>query len=155
MRPTTPYPRFHLALPVTDLDATRAFYEKVLGCRPGRSDARWVDLDFFGHQLVLHLVDPQDHPSARDQLASNAVDQHAVPASHYGPILGWDEFQSLADQLRAAQVSFIIEPTVRFAGKAGEQATMFFADPSGNAIEMKAFRDINQLFATDLDADPD
>lgn len=148
--PTTPYPRFHLALPVTDLDATRAFYESVLGCRPGRSDTRWVDLDFFGHQLVLHLVDPEDHPTA----ASNAVDGHAVPASHYGPILGWDEFDSLAERLRAAAVDFIIEPYVRFAGKAGEQATMFFADPSGNAIEVKAFRDINQLFASDLEADP-
>lgn len=145
--PTTPYPRFHLALPVTDLDATLSFYTELLGCATGRSDQRWVDLDFFGHQLVLHVVEADQHPAS----ASNAVDGHAVPASHFGPILAWEEFEALTERLRGAGVTFVIEPYLRFEGLKGEQATMFIADPSGNHLEFKAFRHIESLFATDLD----
>jgi len=142
-----PVPRFHLALPVTDLEQTRVFYQQVLGCSPGREAARWVDLDFFGHQLVLHLVEPQDHPAA----ATNPVDGHAVPAGHFGPILEWDDWEALAERLRARDVEFVIEPYLRFEGKAGEQGTFFIKDPSGNHLEFKTFRDISMLFATDLD----
>lgn len=145
--PTTPFPRFHLALPVTDLDQTLNFYTELLGCATGRSSSRWVDLDFFGHQLVLHQVAPEEHPAA----AHNAVDGHDVPASHFGPILDWDAFQALAERLRGAGVGFVIEPYLRFEGKKGEQATMFIADPSGNHLEFKAFRQIESLFASDLD----
>ncbi len=143
--PTTPYPRFHLALPVTDLDQTLSFYTETLGCATGRSATQWVDLDFYGHQLVLHLVDKANHPASQ----TNPVDGHAVPASHFGPILQWDEFEGLARRLRDKEVQFIIEPYVRFAGRRGEQATMFVADPSGNHLEFKAFRDIGMLFATE------
>ncbi len=148
--PTTPYPRFHLALPVTDLDATLAFYTDRLGCSTGRRSDQWVDLDFFGHQLVLHRVDAEHHPAAQ----TNPVDGHEVPASHFGPILEWDDFEQLAERLRSAGSDFVIEPYVRFAGRKGEQATLFIADPSGNHLEFKAFRDIQMLFATDLDAYP-
>lgn len=145
------YPRFHLALPVTDLDDTLRFYTEILGCATGRSSERWVDLDFFGHQLVLHQVEPQDHPAT----ATNAVDGHAVPASHFGPVLDWDDFHVMAERLRSAGVGFVIEPYLRFEGCKGEQATMFIADPSGNHLEFKAFKDIGMLFATDLaDARP-
>ena len=142
-----PMPRFHLALPVTDLNETRVFYEQVLGCSPGREAKRWVDLDFFGHQLVLHLVEPEDHPA----VATNAVDSHAVPAGHFGPILDWSDWEALAERLRARGVEFAIEPYLRFKGKAGEQGTFFVKDPSGNHLEFKTFRDISMLFATDLD----
>jgi len=140
-------PRFHLALPVTDLAETRVFYEKVLGCAPGRESERWLDLDFHGHQLVLHQVEPGDHPAA----ATNAVDGHNVPAGHFGPILEWSDWEALADRLRRGGVEFVIEPYVRFRGKAGEQGTFFVQDPSGNHLEFKTFRDISMLFATDLD----
>lgn len=143
------YPRFHLALPVTDLDETVRFYTQVLGCGTGRSAGRWVDLDFFGHQLVLHKVAPEEHPSA----ASNPVDGHAVPASHFGPVLDWDDFQAMAERLRAAGIDFVIEPYLRFEGRRGEQATMFIADPSGNHLEFKSFKDIGMLFATDLESE--
>ncbi len=145
MSPYSSLSPFHLALPVTDLDQTLRFYTEVLGCATGRRSERWVDLDFFGHQLVLHLVEPEDHPAS----ATNSVDGHAVPASHFGPILGWEAFHVLADNLRRADVSFVIEPNIRFQGRAGEQATMFIADPSRNHLEFKAFRDIKMLFATD------
>ena len=147
--PTTPFPRFHLALPVTDLDETFAFYRDVLECPVGRSDTRWVDLDFFGHQLVLHMVEPEDHPN----MATNEVDAHSVPAGHFGPILEWDAFHAMAERFKAHGVEFVIEPYIRFEGKRGEQATMFVKDPSNNHLEFKAFRDINMLFATELDAD--
>ncbi|MEN1728904.1 MAG: VOC family protein [Pseudomonadota bacterium] len=147
-QPTTPYPRFHLALPVLDLDETLAFYVDLLGCPTGRSSAQWVDLDFYGHQLVLHQVDPEQHPSVQ----RNAVDGHEVPASHFGPILEWTEFEALAARFQAAGKEFVIEPNVRFAGRKGEQATMFIADPSGNHLEFKAFRNLEALFAADLDA---
>ncbi len=139
---------FHLALPVTDLDATRAFYTDLLGCPTGRESSRWVDLDFFGHQLVLHLVEPEDHPAS----ASNAVDGHDVPAGHFGPVLDWDDWERLAERMRERGVGFLIDPYVRFEGKAGEQGTFFVRDPSGNALEFKTFRDISTLFSTDLDA---
>lgn len=148
--PTTPFPRFHLALPVTDLDQTLAFYTELLGCATGRSCEQWVDLDFFGHQLVLHQVAPRMHPAA----ATNSVDGHAVPTSHFGPILGWEDFHALAERLRGAGLEFVIEPYLRFEGLKGEQATMFIADPSGNHLEFKAFRHIESLFATDLDQRP-
>lgn len=140
-------PRFHLALPVTDLVETRGFYEETLGCTAGRESSRWVDLDFFGHQLVLHLVDTEDHPAA----ATNAVDGHDVPAGHFGPILEWQDWEALADRLRERGVAFVIEPYLRFEGKAGEQGTFFIRDPSGNHLEFKTFRNIDMLFATDLD----
>jgi extradiol dioxygenase family protein len=140
--------RFHLAFPVTDLEAARAFYAGVLGCPTGRESERWIDFDFFGHQLVAHLVPPEAHPAA----ASNAVDGHVVPALHFGAVVAWDAFQPMVEKLRAAGVPFLIEPCVRFAGRLGEQATCFVTDPSGNALEFKAFRDIDALFARDLDA---
>lgn len=146
--PSDPYPRFHLALPVTDLGPTRAFYTETLGCSTGRESARWVDLDFFGHQLVLHLVDPDDHPAS----ASNAVDGHDVPAGHFGPVLAWADWERLAARMDEQGVEFLIEPYVRFEGKAGEQGTFFVRDPSGNALEFKTFRDISRLFASDLEA---
>jgi uncharacterized protein len=146
-RPTTPFPRFHLALPVTDLDATLSFYTDLLGCATGRSAERWVDLDFFGHQLVLHVVAADQHPAS----STNAVDGHAVPASHFGPILDFDAFDTLVERLQEAGVTFVIEPYLRFEGLKGEQKTMFIADPSGNHLEFKAFRHIESLFATDLD----
>ena len=137
------YPRFHLAIPVTDLDATLDFYQMVLGCSKGRESERWVDLNFFGHQLVLQLVDGD----LNTHQATNTVDGHEVPAGHFGPILDWDWFESLADRLREHEVEFLIEPNVRFKDLPGEQATMFVRDPSGNCLEFKAFRHIEQLFA--------
>jgi len=141
------FPRFHLALPVTDLDRTLEFYVDVLECPTGRRSDHWVDLNFFGHQLVLHRVAPEHHPSVQ----TNPVDGHDVPASHFGPILDWAEFERVAHRLKSVGIDFVIEPYVRFAGKKGEQATMFLADPSGNHLEFKAFRDINRLFASDPD----
>ena len=140
------YPRFHLAFPVTDLQASRRFYVDLLGCGTGRSSDRWIDFDFYGHQLVAHLVAPEDHPSA----STNEVDGHAVPSMHFGPILEWEAFHALARRLEAAGADFVIRPYVRFAGQPGEQATMFIRDPSGNHLEFKAFRDESMLFATDL-----
>lgn len=146
--PTQPYPRFHLALPVIDLDETLAFYVDLLECPTGRRSEAWVDLDFFGHQLVLHRVAADQHPVSQ----RNLVGGHAVPASHFGPIVDWQQFEHLAEKFRAAGLDFVIEPNVRFQGRKGEQATMFVADPSGNHLEFKAFRQIDALFATDLDA---
>lgn len=135
---------FHLAFPVHDLDAARAFWGGVMGCPEGRSAQTWVDFDFHGHQIVAHLVPPGDQADS----GSNPVDGHDVPVPHFGLVLAMDEWQELADRLRAAGVSFGIAPHIRFAGQPGEQATMFFRDPSGNAIEMKAFADPARLFAT-------
>ncbi len=139
------YPRFHLALPVTDLAAARQFYGTVLGCAEGRSSERWVDFDFWGHQLVAHLVDPAGMSAA----ATNPVDGEQVPAAHFGPVLDWDEFPALVQRLRDHGVRFVIEPTRRFAGRRGEQQTLFVTDPSGNYLEFKTFRNIDMLFATD------
>jgi extradiol dioxygenase family protein len=135
-------PPFHLAFPVDDLAAARAFYGGVLGCPEGRSSDHWIDFDFHGHQLVAHLA-----PDECDSPATNAVDGHAVPVRHFGAVLEWQQWHDLADKLRTAGIGFLIEPGIRFAGQVGEQATMFFLDPSGNAIEFKAFRDPSQLFA--------
>lgn len=135
-------PPFHLAFAVTDLEATRRFYVDVLGCRVGREDARWVDFDLFGHQVSAHLV---DGPLPREP--TNEVDGKRVPVRHFGAVLPWDEWHALADRLRGAGVRFLIEPGIRFAGQVGEQATLFVSDPSGNAIELKSFRDPARLFA--------
>ena len=136
-------PPFHLAFPVHDLDAARAFYGGLLGCREGRSASDWVDFDFFGHQIVAHL-DSSMTPRRR----SNPVDGHDVPVPHFGAVLAMAQWQELAERLREAGADFVIEPTIRFRGQAGEQATMFFLDPSGNALEIKAMRDPANLFAT-------
>ena len=135
-------PPFHLAFPVHDLDAARAFYGELLGCTEGRSDARWIDFDFFGHQIVAHLS-----PEAKPRAHTNPVDGHDVPVPHFGAVLPMEEWRALADRLEAAGTDFVIAPTVRFAGEPGEQATMFFLDPSGNALEIKAMRDPAKLFA--------
>jgi extradiol dioxygenase family protein len=134
---------FHLAIPVTDLTKSNAFYGKLLGCEKGRSSAQWIDWNFFGHQLVTHLVEKM--PS---KPAHNEVDKQAVPVPHFGLVLGWQEWQQLAQKLKLAEVKFVIEPCIRFAGQVGEQATMFFCDPCGNALEFKAFKDREQLFAS-------
>jgi uncharacterized protein len=134
---------FHLAFPVHDLDAARAFYAGVLGCREGRSSDQWIDFDLGGHQIVAHL-DPAAGPAGH----TNPVDGHDVPVPHFGVVLTMDDWQSMADRLRAAGTRFGIEPHIRFKGQPGEQATMFFRDPSGNALEFKAFADDAMIFAT-------
>lgn len=136
---------FHLAFPVHDLAAARAFYGAVLGCREGRSSDQWIDFDLFGHQIVAHL-----DPAAKPVAVENAVDGHHVPVPHFGVVLGPAEWRVLADRVLAAGVAFGIPPYTRFAGQAGEQSTMFFRDPSGNALEFKAFADDAMIFATDL-----
>jgi extradiol dioxygenase family protein len=133
---------FHLAFPVHDLAATRSFYAGLLGCAEGRSSSEWIDFDFFGHQLVAHLAPPKAQDDHR-----NEVDGHQVPVPHFGVVLEWAQFHSFAARLREQGVTFVIEPHIRFAGLVGEQATMFFYDPSGNALEFKAFKDLSQLFA--------
>ncbi|MBV7265963.1 VOC family protein [Erythrobacter ani] len=135
-------PPFHLAFPVDDLVQARTFYGELLGCAEGRSSDEWIDFDFHGHQIVAHLS-----RNAGDR-TSNPVDGHDVPVPHFGLVMTMDDWQTLADKLTAADTEFVIEPTVRFEGKPGEQATMFLRDPSGNALEFKAFADIGQLFAT-------
>lgn len=134
---------FHLAFPVHDLDAARQFYGEVLGCAEGRSSDHWIDFDFFGHQIVAHLSDKAE---AAKPIA-NAVDGHDVPVPHFGVVLSMDEWQTMADRLTAMNFDFVIEPYIRFKGQAGEQGTLFFRDPSGNAIEMKGFADRSSLFA--------
>ncbi len=133
---------FHLAFPVTSLARARAFYGELLGCLEGRSSDEWVDFDFFGHQIVAHLA-----PGETGDRGTSAVDGHNVPVRHFGVILTMPEWDALADKLRAAETRFVIEPYVRFKGLAGEQATMFFMDSCGNALEFKAFADRAQLFA--------
>lgn len=135
-------PPFHLAIPVDDLGAARAFYAGVMGCDEGRSSDRWIDFNFFGHQLVTHLGTPLG------QAGTNEVDGKAVPSFHFGAVLDWDDWHALATRLAARDIEFIIEPGIRFEGEVGEQATMFFLDPAGNALELKAFKDPAQLFAT-------
>lgn len=135
-------PLFHLAFPVHDLAQSRAFYGDLLGCPEGRSSESWVDFNFFGHQLVAHLAPDETRPAA-----SNAVDGDDVPVRHFGVILSMDQWHALADKLKAAGTRFILEPHIRFKGLPGEQATMFFLDPSGNALEFKAFGDMAQVFA--------
>ena len=137
---------FHLAFPVHDLGAARAFYGELLGCPEGRSSPEWVDFDLMGHQIVAHLA-PDECRDALDNSAVNQVDGDAVPVRHFGVVLAMPDWQALAAKLQAAGTRFVIEPHVRFQGQAGEQASMFFLDPSGNALEFKAFADISQLFA--------
>lgn len=136
-------PPFHLAIPVHDLAAAREFYGELLACPEGRSSTRWVDFDLCGHQVVAHLVDGLEPPTA----GHNPVDGEAVPVPHFGLVLAWASWHALAEKLQAAGTRFVIEPYVRFAGQVGEQATMFLLDPSGNALEFKSFRDPGQLFA--------
>ena len=135
-------PRFHLAFPVRDLAEARAFYGELLGCPEGRSSAEWVDFDFHGHQIVAHLS-----PDAAGGGATNSVDGHDVPVRHFGLLMGLSDWEALAARLKFAGVDFIIEPHIRFPGQPGEQATMFFLDPSGNALEFKAFADDAMVFA--------
>jgi hypothetical protein len=134
---------FHLAFPVHDLAAARAFYREVLGCGEGRSSDQWIDFDLYGHQIVAHL-----DPAAKPVATRNPVDGHDVPVPHFGVVLTMDQWEGLAARLRAAGIHFGIEPHIRFKGQPGEQATMFFLDPSGNALEFKAFADDAMLFAT-------
>jgi uncharacterized protein len=142
MPATPPIPPFHLAFPVHDLDAARAFYGGLLGCPEGRSSDEWIDFNFYGHQIVAHLA-----PDASGPRAGNEVDGKHVPVPHFGAVLPMEQWQTLADRLQKNGVQFVIEPHIRFQGQVGEQATMFFYDPSHNAIEIKAFADIGQLFA--------
>lgn len=134
---------FHLAFPVRDLEEARRFYSGLLGCETGRESDRWIDFNFFGHQLVAHLAPPER------ETATNPVDGEAVPVRHFGVILEWQQWEQLAARLTSAGIEFIIEPGIRFKGQVGEQATMFFMDPSGNALEFKSFRDFSQIFAHD------
>ena len=136
-------PRFHLAFPVNDIAAARQFYGEVLGCKEGRGTDHWVDFDFHGHQIVAHLA-----PEDVGHKAVSAVDGHDVPARHFGLILDWSDWEDLAARLKSHGTQFIIEPYLRFEGQPGEQATMFLTDPSGNALEFKAFRNEDQIFAT-------
>jgi extradiol dioxygenase family protein len=137
-----PTPLFHLAFPVHDLAQSRAFYGDLLGCPEGRSSDAWVDFNFFGHQVVAHLAPDETRPAARNDVVGDDV-----PVRHFGVILSMDQWHALADKLKTAGTRFIIEPHIRFKGLPGEQATMFFLDPSGNALEFKAFGDMAQVFA--------
>lgn len=137
-----PLSPFHVAFPVHDIALARKFYGDVLGCPEGRSADDWVDFNFYGHQIVAHLA-----PGETGQAQRNAVDGHGVPVRHFGIILPMADWQIAADRLKSSGIDFIIEPYIRFNGEPGEQATMFFLDPSGNALEMKSFADINNLFA--------
>jgi extradiol dioxygenase family protein len=139
---TSAMPPFHLAFPVHSLAAARSFYGELLGCPEGRSSEDWVDFDFYGHQIVAHLA-----PDEAGHRMTSAVDGDAVPVRHFGVVLSVPQWQALADKLKAAGTAFIIEPHIRFKGEVGEQATMFFLDPSGNAVEIKAFANMASLFA--------
>lgn len=143
--PTTnpaPLSPFHLAFPVHDLAEARRFYGELLGCPEGRSSPEWIDFNFYGHQIVAHLAPDEARPTAQNQ-----VDGHGVPVRHFGIVLPLADWEAMAERLRAAGTKFVIEPYIRFKGEPGEQATMFFLDPSGNALELKAFGDITRLFA--------
>lgn len=133
---------FHLAIPVTDLEAAESFYCGLLGCDKGRTASRWIDLNFFGHQVTLHLVDDDDTVAP-----TNPVDGDSVPARHFGVVLAMDHWRKLASHLEAEKTKFLISPRIRFEGETGEQATLFLYDPSGNALEFKSFADLTQLFA--------
>lgn len=132
---------FHLAIPVKELNETRRFYNTVLNCEEGRSSDKWVDLNFYGHQLVLHIAE------IKDEVHNNPVDGHDVPVPHFGVVLTMEDWNHLAERLKMQKIKFVIEPYIRFKGEVGEQATMFFKDPSGNALEFKAFQNLDQLFA--------
>ncbi len=135
-------PPFHLAVPVADLEAARTFYAGLLGCRVGRESARWIDFDFFGHQITAHL-----DPEHAQPVGANVVDGKDVPVRHFGVILEWTAWHELADRLQGAGVSFMIAPHIRFQGETGEQATLFISDPSGNYLEFKSFKDMRSAFA--------
>lgn len=143
MAADAPLRPFHVAVPVHDLDAARRFYGGLIGCREGRRDTGWIDFDLYGHQFVCHLVPGYAGPGASQ---SNPVDGHDVPIPHYGVVLSMPDWTELAGRLRAAGVQFVIEPQLRFAGRPGEQGTLFLLDPSGNALEFKGFRDLRLLF---------
>lgn len=134
---------FHLAIPVKALEPCRTFYREVLQCEEGRISMHWVDFNFFGHQLVIH-IDENHKPK---ELAKNEVDGKAVPVPHFGVVLDWKDWEQLAERLQKKEITFVIEPYVRFEGEVGEQATLFFLDPEGNALEFKAFKNRDQLFA--------
>ena len=134
---------FHLAIPVQNLEICRTFYRDILHCKEGRSSNIWVDFNFFGHQLVIH----QKEGYKATKPVTNPVDGHDVPVPHFGVVLTWEDWIALSERLKAANTRFIIEPTIRFQGKVGEQATLFFYDPENNALEFKAFKEMNQLFA--------
>jgi extradiol dioxygenase family protein len=138
-------PPFHLAFPVTDLEATRAFYCDLLDCKVGRESEAWIDLDFFGHQITAHRIAPEGRPP--EPAGENPVDGKQVPIPHFGAVLDWDAWHALAGRLERAGLPFVIAPHVRFPWQVGEQATMFFRDPSGNNIELKSFKDPSNLFA--------
>ncbi len=140
MQTVTP---FHVAIPVHNLEECRTFYRETLGCEEGRSSDQWVDFNLFGHQVVIHYK-PK---GAEEDLHTNPVDGKHVPVPHYGVVLPWETFQTFSEELKAKGISFVIEPYIRFEGQVGEQATMFFLDPAGNALEFKAFRNMDQLFA--------
>ncbi len=143
MTTTAPHiPPFHLAFPVRDIAQAREFYGTLLGCPEGRSSPNWVDFNFYGHQIVAHLA-----PDECGHSKTSAVDGDNVPVRHFGAVLSIPEWEAMADRLRRAGIAFIIEPHIRFKGEPGEQATMFFLDPSGNALELKAFADMSSLFA--------
>lgn len=135
-------PPFHIAIPVHNLEECRTFYRDILNCEEGRSSDHWVDFNLFGHQLVIHYK-----PISDKKTHTNAVDGKSVPVPHYGVVLPWQTFQDFSTSLKDKGVQFIIEPYIRFEGQVGEQATAFFLDPAGNALEFKAFKDSNQLFA--------
>lgn len=137
-------PPFHLAIPVHNLQECRRFYRDIIGCKEGRSSDHWVDFDFYGHQLVIHYK-----PKRQQDSHHNAVDGKAVPVPHFGVVLPLDTYETLAAKIKAHNIDFVIEPYVRFKGEPGEQATMFFLDPAGNALEFKAFKHLDQLFAVD------
>ena len=139
---TVTMPPFHLAFPVHDLEAARKFYGGVLGCPEGRSSPEWIDFNFYGHQIVAHLA-----PSECGNAKTSAVDGHGVPVRHFGAVLSMSQWEDMADRLKRVDTKFVIEPYIRFKGQVGEQATMFFHDPSGNALEFKAFADMDSLFA--------
>ncbi|MDA1073767.1 MAG: VOC family protein [Proteobacteria bacterium] len=147
METAAPLRPFHLAVAVRDIEESRAFYGSLLGCSEGRSAAHWVDFNLYGHQFVCHL-NPALGPEGRLDTHHNPVDGHDVPVPHFGVVLDMASFQVLAARLEKADIKFVVEPHIRFAGEPGEQATMFFTDPSGNALEFKAFNNLDALFAT-------
>lgn len=142
MSDSSPAIPFHLAFPVTDIESTRRFYGEILGCAIGREAERWIDFDFFGHQLSAHVAE------AEDATPRNEVDGDAVPVRHFGAVLPWPQWQALADKLRQRGIDFLIGPRVRFEGEPGEQGTFFIRDPSGNALEFKSFKNPERLFQT-------
>lgn len=135
-------PPFHLAVPVHNLALARAFYRDIIGCPEGRSSDKWVDFDLYGHQFVIHYK-----PKSTEESHVNEVDGQQVPVPHFGVVLEWKDWHELVEKLKKAKIDFVIEPYIRFEGQAGEQATMFFLDPCGNALEFKSFKDLNQMFA--------